>query len=108
MEYYKYDEIESHFTDYLEEHDSEWILENLDDIHHYAFNQDYYIIGTYKAAQWLGDRAFECIRIIQEYENANFGECTTDFSSPEKVVNMYTYIVGEQVVSEWRDQLEAS
>ena len=108
MEYYKYDEIESHFTDYLEEHDFEWILENLDDIHHYAFNQDYYIIGTYKAAQWLGDRDFECIRIIQEYEKDNFGECTTDFSSPEKVVNMYTYIVGEQVVSEWRNQLEAS
>ena len=71
-----------------------------------AFNQDYYIIGTYRAEQWLGDRAFQIIEIIKEYEQSNFGEVFTDFSSPEAVVNMYTYIVGEMVVYEWYDSLD--
>ena len=30
----------------------------------------------------------------------------TDFSDPEKVVNMYVYIIGEEIVSDYRNQLE--
>ena len=45
---------------------------------------------------------FECIRSIRDYELDNFGEVTTDFSEPEKVVNMYTYIVGEGVAYEFK------
>ena len=71
-EYYKKDEIEEHFFNFLAEAPTEWIEENIDDI-----------------------------ETIREYEESNFGEVTTDFSDSEKVVNMYTYIVGEQVVSEW-------
>jgi len=71
--YYKQDEIAQHLADYIAEN----YTTNLDeidplDLHHEAFNQDYYIIGTYKAAQWLGDRAFEVIAIIKEYEQDNF------------------------------------
>jgi len=51
--YYKYDEIKEHFDDWLEDYDSEWINENLDDLHHYAFNEDYYIIGRYEAKELL-------------------------------------------------------
>lgn len=103
--YYKQDEIAQYFQDYLAEN-------TLDDgadpseLHHEAFNTDYYIIGTYRATQWLGDRAFEVIDIIKDYEQSNFGEVHTDLSSPESVVNMYAYIVGEQVVYEWFDSLE--
>jgi hypothetical protein len=61
---------------------------------------DYYIIGSYKAKQWLGEEVFNIINIIKDYEMDNFGEVYTDFSSPEKVVNMYAYIIGEQVVNE--------
>ena len=100
-EYYKKDEIEEHFFNFLAEAPTEWIEENIDDIHHHAFNEDYYIIGTYQAKKWCGDEVFNIIEIIREYEESNFGEVTTDFSDSEKVVNMYTYIVGEQVVSEW-------
>ena len=100
-EYYKKDEIEEHFFNFLAEAPTEWIEENIDDIHHHAFNEDYYIIGTYQAKKWLGDEVFNIIETIREYEESNFGEVTTDFSDSEKVVNMYTYIVGEQVVSEW-------
>ena len=101
-EQFKYQEIEDYFHDFINPLDYRWVDENFDELHHHAFNTDYYIIGTYKAIKWLGDRVFDCINIIKEYEQDNFGEVTTDLSDPEKVVNMYTYIVGEQVVSEWQ------
>ena len=50
----------------------------------------------------MGSKAFDIIRTIKEYEEDNFGEVTTDLADPEKVVNMYAYIVGEQVVSEYQ------
>ena len=104
MNYYKYDEIKSHFEDflninldYLKENETDY----LDDLHHMAFNEDYYIIGTYQAKQWLGDQVFNVIDIIKQYEQDNFGEVTTDLSDPEKVVNMYAYIVGEEIVANY-------
>ena len=103
MDYYKYEEIKSHLEDYISEQDSEWVKDNIEDIHHYAFNEDYYIIGTFNAKQWLGNMAFDVIGIIRDYEKDNFGELSTDISDPEKVVNMYAYIVGEQVVYEWKN-----
>ena len=102
QEYYKKEEIKEHFDDFIKEQPEDWIKENIyHDYHHHAFNTDYYIIGTYQAKQWCGDHVFEVIGIIREYEEMHFGAVTTDFSDAEKVVNMYTYIVGEQVISEW-------
>tara|TARA_R100001129_G_scaffold66494_1_gene45405 strand:+ start:389 stop:721 length:333 start_codon:yes stop_codon:yes gene_type:complete len=101
--YYKYDEIKNYFDDFIEEHDEEWIKENIDDLHHYVFNENYYIIGTYEAKQWLSDEVFNVIEIIKEYENLHFGQVNTDFSNPERVVNMYVYIVGEQIVNDYRE-----
>ena len=104
MNYYKYDEIKSHFEDFLRDN-LEYLKENetdyIDDLHHMAFNQDYYIIGTYQAKQWLGDQVFNVIDIIKQYEQDNFGEVSTDLSDPEKIVNMYAYIIGEYVVSDY-------
>jgi len=74
--------------------------DNTYDLHHEIFNTDYYIVGRYQAKQWLGVDAFDCISEIQEYENAHFGSVTTDLSEPERVVNMYVYIIGEQVLEE--------
>ena len=99
---YKYEEIKEHFEDFIKDQDQDWIKENFDDLHNHAFNNDYYIIGTYKAKKWLGNEVFEIINIIKEYENDNFGEINTDFSDAEKVVNMYTYIIGEDVVNHWK------
>ena len=70
------------------------------DLHNEIFNTDYYIIGTYEAKQWLGDQAFDIIGIIKEYEEDNFGEVNTELDNPEKVVNMYVYIVGEDLINE--------
>lgn len=99
---YKYEEIKEHFEDFIKDQDKDWIKENFDDLHHHAFNNDYYIIGRYQAKKWLGDEVFEIINIIKDYENDNFGEVNTDFSDAEKVVNMYTYIIGEDVVNNWK------
>ena len=100
---YKHNEIKQYFIDYLNDN-SEHInsilgKDDIYELHHEAFNTDYYIIGTYKATQWLGDEVFNIINFIKEYENDNFGEVTTDFSSAEDVVNMYVYIIGESLVS---------
>jgi len=106
MNYYKQDEIQQYFYDWLADHDKEWINDNKDDLHHHAFNTDYYIIGYAQAEEWLGSHAFEVIGIIQEYEKDMFGESYTDLSDSEKVVNMYAYIVGEQIVYDYIETLE--
>ena len=103
---YKYDEIKAHFDDYISDLTDKEIRENIDDLHHDIFNTDYYIIGTYEAKQWLGDQVFNIIEIIKEYEEFNFGSVNTDFSDPEKIVNMYVYIVGEEIVQDYRDELD--
>jgi len=73
---------------------------DVSDLHHYLLNEDYFIIGTYQAKQWLGSHVFDVIETIKEYEQSNFGEVSTDFSDPEKVTNMYAYILGEEILSE--------
>lgn len=103
---YKREEIEDTFYDFIDEQDKTWIEENKDDLHHHAFNTDYYIIGTYRATQWLGDQVFNIIQFIKEYEDFYFGEVSTDFSNAENVVNMYAYIIGEEIVSDYINKLE--
>jgi hypothetical protein len=84
------------------------------DLHNELFNTEYYIIGRYQAEQWLINNVgiFAAIDEIKEYENDNFGTVTTDFSEPEKVVNMYVYIKGQEILAEcptldkkWNDKL---
>ena len=86
---------------YIYDYDQDKVtLDNLHDLHHEIFNSDYYIIGRYQAKEWLGTDAFDCIYDIQEYENFHFGQVTTDLSCPEKVVNMYAYVIGEEILEE--------
>lgn len=77
---------------------------HIGDLHNEVFNTDYFIIGYYDAEQWLikNPGIFNAIEQIREYEQSNFGEVSTDFSSSEKVVNMYVYIQGEVLFSEIR------
>ena len=55
------------YEDFIKDQDKEWIKENFEDLHHHAFNNDYYIIGTYQAKKWLGDEVFNVIDIIKQY-----------------------------------------
>ena len=90
----------------LKEYDIESFNQLVEDgeLHNEIFNTDYYIIGTYEAKQWLSDKVFDVIDYIQEYEEDNFGEVYTDVSDPEKVVNMYCYILGEEILYEVLEQ----
>ena len=76
--------------------------DNFDDLHTEVFNTDYFIIGYYQAAQWLEKNnidVFEAIAFVQDYETDNFGEIMTPVDS-EAIVNMFSYIVGEQATAE--------
>ena len=77
------------------------------ELHHDAFNSDDYIIGTWKAEQWLGDCVFQVMEVIRQFEHDIFGEVTTNLSDPERVVNTYTYIQGEQAVYELAERYES-
>ena len=71
-------------------------LDNTDDWHFHAFNEEYYIVYDAEAEKWLARHnisAFEAIGEVKEYEEFHFGECNTDLSSPASVVNMYVYIL---------------
>ena len=74
---------------------------HISDLHHYLLNQDYFIIGYWKAEQWLkkdNGSVFEAIEYIKDYEQSNFGEVSTDLSSSENVANMLAYILGEEIL----------
>ena len=106
---YKIEEIKNHAREYIKdalEYDKDYLDNDITDIHHDIFNTDYYIIGYYKAQKWLGSHAFECIGYIKDYENDNFGEIYTDLSSSESVVNMYVYIIGEEILQDIINEFE--
>lgn len=78
------------------------------DLHNEIFNTDYYIIGTYQAREALKEYGvFEAIEKVQTYEKDNFGEVYTDLIDPEKLINMLYYIIGEEVLYEMMDGIEA-
>ena len=93
-------EFQDRAIDYVK--DGILTMDNQEDWHYHLFNEDYYIIGYYNAEQWLkehGVSAFEAIQVCQDYERDNFGECRA-YDNAESVVNMYTYILGEEWITE--------
>ena len=98
---YKKNEIKEHIIYELNSYTWNEILnfrEDISELHHNLFNIDYYIIGRYQASKWLSDEVFNVIDYIKEYEEMNFGEVSTNFSEAEHIVNMYTYIIGEEIL----------
>ena len=81
---------------------------DINDLHDTVFNVSYYIVGRYNASQWMCSNAFDCIDTVKQYEEFNFGEAITDFSDPEKIVNMYVYIVGYEVIQDCFDEVVES
>jgi hypothetical protein len=78
------------------------------DLHHEVFNSDYYIIGVYEAKEALREYdVWDAIEKVQTYEKDNFGQIGIDLADPEKLVNMLYYIIGEEVLYEMMDGVEA-
>jgi hypothetical protein len=81
--------------------------DNQDEWHYEAFNADYYIVGYYNAEQWLKRHdviAFEAIADCLEYELNTCGEVTLkpEDINAEKIVNLYAYIKGEELLNDLR------
>ena len=74
------------------------------ELHFHAFNETPYIIGYYKAAEWLkghGVDTLDAIAAVIEWECDTFGEVTLkaeDINS-ESIVNMYVYMLGEELIN---------
>ena len=93
------EDVKNYIIDQL--NDDVGLDQHISDLHHYLLNEDYFIIGSYRAEQWLkkdDSSVFEAIETIREYEQSNFGQVTTDLSSSENVANMLAYILGEQIL----------
>ena len=77
------------------------------DLHNEVFNTDYYIIGAYRAKEALEEYGiFEAIEKVMKYEMANFSAMFTNLSSPERLINMLYYIIGEEVLYEMMKDVE--
>ena len=76
--------------------------DNIEDAHHIAFNQDYYIIGYYQAKQWLdshGVDAWQAIAYVIEQEMLHFGEVNIkpEDINEESVVNLLVFFAGYEI-----------
>ena len=70
-------ELKGYIADRLQDYDTETINQLTEDneLHHELFNTDYYIIGYYKAEQWLKSHNIDitdAYRFIKNYEIDNF------------------------------------
>jgi hypothetical protein len=102
-------ELQKHLNDFIAENNNRKWARDISDLHHEAFNQDYYIIGYYQAEQWLKKHdisVFEGITFVQVYERDNFGdEVVRTYNNAEALVNMITYIIGEEVINSMGEDL---
>lgn len=73
------------------------------DLHNEVFNMDYYVCYYDEAVSILGNKVYDAIGKIMDYEKFNFGEVNTDFIDPCAVVNMLWYIIGEEELAKMFD-----
>jgi hypothetical protein len=77
--------------------------DDFDELHHEAFNEDYYIIGYYEANEWLkkhGVDAFDAIEYVIDQEKQHFGESSLNYDdiNSERIVNLLVYFAGFDVI----------
>lgn len=73
-----------------------------DDLHHYLFNEDYFITYYSRANQWLKDNdlsVWEVMSYCNEQEKINFGQIQTTFDNSETLVNHYAYWKGQELLN---------
>ena len=74
----------------------------IEDLHHYMFNMDYFIIGTYKASKFIGEDLGDILRVCIDFEK-DMGIFDESFYmtilEPEKVVNKLAYVIGYEILN---------
>tara|TARA_B100000902_G_C27292601_1_gene908039 strand:+ start:718 stop:1068 length:351 start_codon:yes stop_codon:yes gene_type:complete len=110
IQYYKYDQIKNELLDYIENNNltlSEALQD--DDLHYKVYNSDYFVIGYYNAEQWLikEDRnyTFEVLGYVQEQEETALGSIEK-IDNAERLVNLYAYWIGYEVIAELQAEQE--
>ena len=69
------------------------------DLAYEMYNNDYYIIGTYKAKQFLKEYFDDMCECLEQYQE-EVGEGYKDITNPEKVASLLTLFVAQDVLSE--------
>ena len=54
-----------------------------------------------EAIEFIGNKTFEILDFVRTYEIDNFGELNTDISNPIRLLNMYAYIIGEEIIEDY-------
>ncbi len=108
--YYKYDEIKNELLDYVENNNltlSKALQD--DDLHFKVYNSDYFIVGYYNAEQWLIDNernyTFDVLEYVQEQEEIALG-IIEKITNAERLVNLYAYWLGYEVIAELQAEQE--
>lgn len=69
------------------------------DLAYEMYNNDYYIIGTYEAKQFLKEYFDDMTECLEQYQE-EFGETYPDITNPEKVATLLTLFVAQDVLCE--------
>ena len=69
------------------------------DLAHEMYNNDYYIIGTYKARQFLKKYFDDMTECLEQYEE-EVGETYPDITNSEKLATLLALSVAEDVLCE--------
>tara|TARA_R110001592_G_scaffold68196_1_gene208950 strand:- start:377 stop:832 length:456 start_codon:yes stop_codon:yes gene_type:complete len=95
--------VKNELLEYGKENHKYHNFEDENELHFSLFNEDYYLIGYYKTAQWLKKHNIEqldAVSFVQGYERDNFGEDSVGiYDNTETLVNMLVYIIGEEIVN---------
>ena len=77
----------------------------IEELHHHMFNMDYFIIGTYKASQFIGSDLGKILEVCIDFEK-DMGIFDESFYmtilEPEKVVNKLAYVIGYEILNNSR------
>lgn len=69
------------------------------ELHNELCNQEQFFEDRDDAKKFLGEHAFDAIRLVREWEEAHMGEVHTNFSCPCCVANMFAYCVGDYALA---------
>ena len=97
---YKKDIFEKRLNDFLS---SDPLNKDMDDdeLHCEVFNSQDFISDRNQAIEFLGNKTFDILDFVRTYEIDNFGELNTDISNPIRLLNMYAYIIGKEIVEDY-------
>ena len=102
--------VKNELLEYVKENHKYHNFEDVNELHFSLFNEDHYLIGYYNTEQWLKKHNIEqlnAVSFVQRYELDNFGaDCVGIYDNTETLVNMLVYIIGEEVIYEFAENLE--